>query len=561
MTAAPELRPYQREALEAVEAAWGAGRHRVLLALPTGTGKTVVFAELLRRREGRSLVVAHRDELLGQAEAKLVAAGIPAGAIGRVQASRDDVGAPVVLASAQTLARAGRRARLAAACAVAGAFSTLVVDEAHHAVAPSYRAILDDLPGDGTLVLGVTATPGRSGLARLLGVPVFERDLVDMIGEGWLCDLRGRRVELAVSLSGVRRSGGDYVVSDLSRALGKARMPAVVARAVAEHGEGRPALVFVPAVELAHETADALRRREVAAEALDGTTPADERAAILARFAAGETTALVNVGVLTEGVDLPHVACVVIARPTLSPILYAQMVGRGTRLAPGKRDCLVLDLVGASGLHDLAALDRAAGARPLRLGDLVGLRLADGASVLDAAVAEARRQREEAERAARRAKAERLALVRHERLLASDVSLLGRNAIRWTEVPGPTRAFALSLGDAGHVVVTGEPGGSWTAFVLDGREATTLGSGLTLDQATTLAEQRVRAVKATRLVAADAPWRRYPATERQLEVLRRVRDMSDEQLAGMSRGEASDLLDVVIAADRLARARRRGKAA
>jgi superfamily II DNA or RNA helicase len=561
MTTAPALRPYQLEALEAVEQAHRAGKRRVLVSLPTGTGKTVVFAEAIRRRGGRALVVAHRDELLGQAEAKLEAAGIAPASIGRVQAGRDDTTSPVVLASAQTLARAQRRERLERACEAAGPFSSIIVDEAHHAVAPSYRAILEDFATDGTLVLGVTATPARAGLERLLGPPVYSRDLVDMTGEGWLCDLRGRRVELAVSLGKVRRTSGDYLVSDLSKALGKARMPAVVARAVAEEGEGRPALVFVPSVELAHATAKALVRRKVAAEALDGTTPALERAAILSRFTGGDTAVLVNVGVLTEGVDLPHVSCIVVARPTLSPILYAQMVGRGTRLAPGKADCLVLDLVGASERHQLLDLGYAKGARPQRLSDLVGLpRLAEGASVLDTAVAEARREREAAKAEARRERARRLALVRHERLLASDVSLLGRKAIRWTVVPGPTRTFALGL-RTGHVVVTGEPGGGWTTYVLDGREATTLGSGLTLDQATALAEQRMREERATHLVAADAPWRQYPATERQLELLRRVRELTDEQLAGLTRGEASDLLDVVIAADRLARARREGRVA
>ena len=554
----PELRPYQLEALAAIEQAATAGTRRVLVSLPTGTGKTVVFAEAIRRRKGRALVIAHRDELLGQAAAKLVAAGVPARLVGRVQAGRDDVGARVVLASAQTLARSARRERVVRACETAGAFSTVVVDEAHHAVAASYRAILDDLAGPEALVVGVTATPARAGLDKVLGAPIFERDLVDMIGEGWLCDLRGRRIDLAVKLDRVGTSHGDYVMRDLAAALKRAKAPTLVARSYVEHGEDRPALVFVPSVALAHETAASLRRVKVAAEALDGSTPVNERAAILERFRTGETAAVVNCGVLTEGVDLPHVACVVVARPTLSPLLYCQMVGRGMRLAPGKADCLVLDLAGASAIHDLGNLGRARSARSQSLGDLVGLHLDEGASVLDTAVVEEARAVAEAEAAGRREQDRRTQLARRERLLASDVALLGRRAIHWTEVPGPVRTFTLSLGNYGHVVVTGEPGGGWSAFRLHREDAESLGTGLALDQATALAEREARRYKATSLVSTAAPWRSLPASEKQLAFLARVRGMGESDLAGMTRGAASDLLDVAIATDRLASARKRG---
>jgi superfamily II DNA or RNA helicase len=242
MTTTPVLRDYQLEAVVAIEKAEADGQHYCLASLPTGTGKTLIFVELIRRRGGRALVLAHRDELLGQAEAKLVAAGIAPGAIGWVKASRDECKAPIVLASMQTLARKPRRERLIAAQAEAGTFTTIVIDEAHHVPAVSYLGVLDAIEDaigtddKGPLVLGVTATPNRSGVDEVFGPPVFDRDLIDMIAQGWLADLRGRRVGIDLDLGGIRRSHGDYAEADLALALGNANAPRAVVDAWCEHG-------------------------------------------------------------------------------------------------------------------------------------------------------------------------------------------------------------------------------------------------------------------------------------------------------------------------------------
>ena len=223
VTRRPQLRDYQVSAIEAVEKAEGGAQHYCLVSLPTGTGKTLVFCELIRRRGGRALVIAHRDELLAQAQTKLVAAGIGAGTIGWVKAGRDEVSSLLVLASMQTLARKSRRERVIAAQAEAGMFTTIVIDEAHHVPATSYLDFLDAMedavgPDDeGPLVLGVTATPARAGVDDVFGPPVFSRDLIDMIAEGWLVDLRGRRVGIDLDLGSIRKSHGDYVEADLPR--------------------------------------------------------------------------------------------------------------------------------------------------------------------------------------------------------------------------------------------------------------------------------------------------------------------------------------------------------
>ena len=584
----PTLRDYQVAAVEACEQAATEGRRRALVALPTGTGKTVAFAALIRRRGGRALVVAHRDELLAQAREKLVAAGIAAETIGLVKAASDETTAPVVLASVQTLARSARRDRLVAATAGAGAFATIVIDEAHHAPAQSYRAILDALETPGTLTTGWTATPGRRGVRELFGAPVFSRDLVDMIAAGWLCDLRGRRVGIDLDTATLRRSHGDFIESALARALGAADAPGAIARAWRRWGEGRPTLVFAagvdPAhgtaqafgsagvasealdgtsgaeqraavldrfrtgattvlvncalftegVDLAHETAQAFGTAGVAAEALDGSAGAEQRAAVLDRFRTGATTVLVNCALFVEGVDLPHVGCVVIGRPTLSPLLYAQMVGRGTRLAPGKADCLILDLVGASDAHDLSDLAMGESAD---LRQLSGLPLDDGASLLLTAL----------ENRDRRARLESLISDR-ERLVARSVALFGRTAMHWLSIG---EAHVLSLGDDGYVVVNPAGPDRFDVHRIRDDAATLIVRGATLDAATAVAEGYVRRHPSWRLAASDARWRSARASDKQLAYLRRIRGVPADVAATLTRGEVSDLIDQRLAERRL----------
>ncbi len=537
---APTLRDYQVTAVEACEQAAAEGRRRALVALPTGTGKTVAFAALIRRRKGRALVVAHRDEPLAQAGEKLIAAGIAAETIGLVKAGSDETTAPVVLASVQTLARTSRRDRLVAGMRDAGPFATVVVDEAHHAPAQSYGALLGAVETPDTLTTGWTATPGRTGVRELFGAPVFARDLVDMIAAGWLCDLRGRRVGIDLDTATVRRSHGDFVEGDLARALGAADAPGAIVRAWRRWGEGRPTLVFTAGVDLAHETAQAFGTAGIAAEAVDGAAESDHRAAVLGRFRTGATTVLVNCALFTEGVDLPHVACVVIGRPTLSPLLYAQMVGRGTRLAPGKADCLILDLVGASDAHDLSHLAMGEGAD---LRQLAGLPLDDGASLLQAALGnrERRRQLEELLGTARR-------------IVARTVSLFGRAAMHWLGVGGD---YALGLGDRGYLILTGGPD-RWTVYRLAGDDTERLGAGLTLDGATALAEGWARTSGTGHLAASGARWRKHRASDKQIAALARLRRVGPEVLSNLTKGEAHDLLSASFATQQLGRARRRG---
>jgi superfamily II DNA or RNA helicase len=356
--AAYPLRPYQQEACAAVIAAYKSGLRRVLVQLATGLGKTILFAHLARalvERGGRVLVIAHRDELLEQARAKLLAVD-PGASVGIVKAGQDEHDRAIVLASIQTIARMPRLKRL-------GHFDLIVVDEAHHAVARTYRGVLEYLgaydPPSQVFLLGVTATPGRGdgvGLATVFQKIVYRMGLLEGIKQGYLCDVRAKSVMLATDFDDVHTRGGDLVEGELGRALLAADAPEHVLRAYQEVASGRRAIVFTPTVAVATAMAATFAAAGIPAAMISGQTPHDERKAILERLSSGEVRVVANCAVLTEGFDCPPVDCIVVARPTKSALLYSQMIGRGTRTHAGKADCLVVDVTAQAGRHDLCSV-------------------------------------------------------------------------------------------------------------------------------------------------------------------------------------------------------------
>jgi superfamily II DNA or RNA helicase len=511
-------RPYQYEAVAALLAATARGVHRPLLVLPTGTGKTIVFALLVQRRRGRSLILAHRDELIQQAVEKLRLVD-PTLPLGVVQAARDEHTAPTVVASVQTLSRRTRLARLVPD------FQTIVIDEAHHAPAPTCRRILEYCRAwraDGPLVVGVTATPERGdhhSLRQVFDGIVYQKTLLEMMQAGYLVDLRAFQVLLQADFDALRTQQGDFVEAELETLLLAANAPAQVLAAFQTHAADRKALLFTPTVALASAMAETFRAAGIAAEALDGTTPLATRRAILHRLHTGATRVVANCTVLTEGFDEPSVDCIIVARPTQSAPLYQQMLGRGTRTYPGKTDCLVLDVVGVSTHHTLHT-----------------------AATLFAC---------DAERLARQSVLEILKRPVHQdedallagTLRSTPVDLFARRALRWVQ----TRqgAWVLSLG-AQHGTLRLRPDGPETWQVVQVRrdaEPVQLGDTLPLPYAQGLAEDCARHLGVARLVEAEAPWRQHPATEKQTALLRKL-GMATR--AGLTKGEAAELLAAVL---------------
>lgn len=407
------LRDYQLDAIAAIEREHAMHR-ATLIVLATGLGKTTIFVEWVRRRlaarGGRALVLAHREELIHQAAARVLRQA-PELSVGVEQAERRAstlVPEQVVVASVQTLAREARRARFPR-----DEFHSVVVDEAHHATARSYRAILDHFSA--AHVLGVTATPDRGDGVGLHGVfdsCAIERDLLWGIEHGHLCPIRVERVVSdQIDLDSVRVRGGDLDAAELDRLMAVEGVLHQIASPLARLARDRQTIAFLPGVRAAHGLRDVLAgyvgHGRVAA--IDGTTPDDERAEILARYQRGDVWCIANCAVLTEGFDAPSTSCVVMARPTRSRALYAQCIGRGTRIAEGKRDLLVLDFAGSSESHSLCSPLDVLGGRPLddEEAHAARRRVERGQDVVTARreaiaeVAEARAQRAERERRAR----------------------------------------------------------------------------------------------------------------------------------------------------------------
>lgn len=346
------LRPYQSAAVDAAVGYLRAGRHP-LIVQATGTGKTRVIARFVELARGRVVVVVHRRELVVQAADTIeeLLGRRPAIEMGD---DRAPPGAWCVVASRDSLAR-----RLDAY--PPGSVSLVVVDEAHHAAAASYRKTFAHL---GCLRVGVTATPGARPQTLGFDGVAFSYGIREGIADGVLVRPLAVQVDARVDWSQLRVSGRDYTDASAEAAIAPAL--GEWCRAVVELAGDRPGVMFLPTVASAYAAAETLRALGMTAAAADGSTPTAEREQILRDYAEGRLQCVVNCALWTEGWDAPHTSFVAVGRPTRNSGFYAQMVGRGLRLSPGKTDCLVIDLA-ASGDHCdlvLASLADEMGAPP-----------------------------------------------------------------------------------------------------------------------------------------------------------------------------------------------------
>jgi DNA repair protein RadD len=341
-----ELWPFQRDVVAAIEAAIAAGIKRIIVVAPTGSGKTVIASEVTKRAMPKPIgFVAHRDELLVQARDKLGRFGITAGII---KAGRDKDQRPQALVQVcgiQTLhARAIRSDRIQLPPA-----RILWVDECHHARAMTYESLIAAYPD--SIIIGLTATPCR-GDGRGLG-NCFERmiecpQVAELIRLGYLVPPK-IFAPPAPDLGGIKVTSGDYQIDQLSDRMNTDILVGDIVTHWLKHAQRRRTVCF--AVDVAHSAhiVEEMVKSEIRAEHLDGNTEQNDREAILARLASGETEVVSNCMVLTEGFDCPDVGCIVLARPTRSLGLYRQMIGRGLRAAPDKTDVIILDHSG--GVH------------------------------------------------------------------------------------------------------------------------------------------------------------------------------------------------------------------
>jgi ATP-dependent helicase IRC3 len=540
------LRPYQCEALTAVRDAYLAGKRRVIVSLPTGTGKTVVFAHFPRvlKMKKRLLVLAHREELLLQARDKFRSIDPELKAEIEQASTHATSDAKVVIASVPTLARSGARlSRFQPE-----EFSIVVVDEAHHAVAPSYRRIFDHFglfePHVSRYLIGFTATPRRGdkqGLGEVFEEVCYARDMREMIVDRYLCPITGWRVDTDLSLDNVRVRHGDFIESQLARVVNMPVRNRLLVKAYRDFGPGRRTIVFCADVAHTKDVQRAFADAGIRAAPVWGELSRDQRRSTLAAFSAGEIDVVTNCNVLTEGFDEPRVDCVIMARPTRSKLLYAQMVGRGTRLHAGKKDLIVIDVADNSRTHQLPGLHSLFNL-PLNMN-------LNGGNAL-----EIERQIERLNRTKPWIDTSRIRTPEDLKLAAERIEFFN------FEPPGEISAYTQNTWHAvsgGYRL--GLPEGEWISIepnlldTWDTRLSTTHETTLSLSQAASLAAavaaaDRFVAVNrpdARRLIERSARWRNELPSDKQKEVLARNRIPAP---AGLTRGQAAQMIAQLVSA-------------
>ena len=556
----------QVEAVEALRHAvtsWG--WRRPILHLATGAGKGHIIAGLCRLsvdRGRRPLVLVHRRELVEDLAARIGRLDID---VGVVQAQRRETDAPAVVASVQSLASRPESV---------GQRHLVIVDEAHHATAPTYQAVIAAQPG--ALVVGMTATPFRSdgeggtvGLGSAFDGVAYSYPTAEAIRDGVLVPPRGIQIQTYIGIGDVPIGrGGDYDEAALQRAVDVPARNRLIVEKWLEHGEDRQTLAFAVSVEHAQHLADAFTEQGIPAAAVWGDMPRGDRARAVADYHAGRLRVLVSRDLLFEGFDAPSTSCLIRARPTRSAIIARQLVGRGLRTAPGKVDCLVLDfcddgallLNPSADLTDPEAVRRVEALADLSPGDFVALRWGDRGvgTVLEAgdrvrvlwADGTDLHPRPEL----------RLATVEEEAEQPIDLRVRGVTEYALQLMPGADPASAVgwyhwrgwwTAGERTRAVAVRQlASGEWKAWAVAGNVAASVAVGRDLIQVQREAAQRAR------IRPRDWTGDRRPASEAQVAALERRRCRTR-----VSAGEARCILtacDAVRAIEAAQRERRAG---
>lgn len=400
------LRDYQEEAISLVMASWQEHSERLekyladvrfglnpepfvpgreLVVLGTGGGKTIIFSEIIRRvlaeSRGLALILAHRDDLINQAIEKYHVAS-PDTIVGKVKGSQCDLGGEVTVASVASACKPKRLKMMQAFN-----YSIIVIDEAHHSSSKSYQTVLKAFPH--AFVLLVTATEDRLDGKKIIEKPaIFNKDLEKLIREKYCAPARAYAIKTETNLDDIHTSMGDFNKEELAVAVNTPARNHHIANKYLEYAAGLPFIGFGVTIDHAEALTYTFNEMGIPCGCVTGNTSDQERADMYAAVASGSLQGMFSVQVLTEGFDLPCIACIIMARPTMSRSLYVQMIGRGSRLAEGKDCFIILDITDNCLKHRLT---------PHNLNKALNLKLQDGETIEEAEEREKEEKEKEAQ--------------------------------------------------------------------------------------------------------------------------------------------------------------------
>jgi superfamily II DNA or RNA helicase len=540
-----KLRDYQKECLEAIKLCYKTGIRRQLICLPTGTGKTIIFAQFPNffGMKKRMLVLAHREELLNQAREKILRANSNL-KVDIEQAERQaDDSCDVVVASVQTLGRQNskRLQRLNP-----NQFYLIVVDEAHHAIASTYHRILKHFKifdeNTRKLLVGFTATPKRGdriGLDAVFEEITFSRSMPDMIEKGYLAPLAAFRIETDIDLSDVKTRMGDFVTGQLSKAVNIHKRNDIVIKVYQEHLKGRQTICFCVDVAHANSLAETFRKNKIATASVTGEMDRDKRAKALADFQTGKKQVLTNCMVLTEGYDESSISGIILARPTKSSLLYTQMIGRGTRLHPGKENVTVIDIVDVTKNHKL-----------INLSTLFGLPKdfnLEGRTTSEVHEAirwvEANRPWVQTDLATSlsdlRYKCQKVNLFD----MQTPPELIEISDFAWTQI-SPNR-YKLHIVGGEHITVSQNILDDWEAVIQKNITERVIARSKSLKSSIKSADDfiSIHRKESKKLVYRYSPWRQQPISEKQIKILKKRGITVSKKL---TKGQASHIISMLI---------------
>ncbi|KAJ5913422.1 ATP-dependent helicase IRC3 [Penicillium tannophilum] len=553
------LRDYQEESIQSVLKYLGDGHRRLGISLATGAGKTVIFTQLIDRvpprdaKATKTMIIVHRRELVEQA-AKHCRLAYPDKIVEIEMAQNVATGhGDIIIASVQTLSR-GRINKFDPSD-----FKLILVDEAHHIVARSYREVLgyfglNEPNSDAPVLVGVSATFSRSDglkLGAAIDHIVYHKDYVDMIGDNWLANAVFTTVKSQANLSNVKKDKfGDFALASLSQAVNTANTNTITVRAwMANSQDRKSTLVFCVDVEHARQLTATFREHGVDARYITATTHKNVRSEQLEAFRNQEYPVLLNCGLFTEGTDIPNIDCVLLARPTRSRNLLIQMIGRGLRLFPGKKDCHIIDMVASLetgvlstptlfGLHPDEVLEKSS-VKDIQKGnqeeDKLELPIApsgdpDGNTNLKFTRYDSVYDLLEDTQSERHIRS----LSQNSWVRVDDTKYLLSESSGWLTIEHEKEMFVVR-----HVMKFNDP----TTEVLQFTRPRLIASGPDLETAVRAADTYAGTKFEKRYISSRQPWRQSPATSAQIAMLNkaRIRDGS-LKVGDLTRGQATDII-------------------